>query len=44
MGICGWIFGQPLLRKRWLFFLSALALLPIELAFSFVHGRRVILF
>ena len=44
MGICGWILGQPLLRKRRLFLWSALALLPIELAFSFAHGRRVILF
>ena len=44
MGICGWILGQPLLRQRRLFFLTALTLLPIELAFRFAHGRRVILF
>jgi hypothetical protein len=44
MGICGWILGQPYLRKRRLFLMSALALLPIELIFSFAHGRRVILF
>jgi hypothetical protein len=44
MGICGWILGQPYLRERRLFLFSALALLPIELLFSFAHGRRVILF
>ena len=44
MGICGWILGQPNLRRRRAFLLSALALLPIEVVFSFAHGRRVILF
>jgi hypothetical protein len=44
MGICGWILGQPRLRQQRLFFLTALTLLPIQLVFSFAHGRRVILF
>lgn len=44
MGMCGWILGQPYLRQRRIFFFSALALLPVELVFSFAHGRRVILF
>ncbi len=44
VGICGWILGHSALRRRPLFFFSALALLPIELVFNFAHGRRVILF
>jgi hypothetical protein len=44
VGICGWILGHAQLRRRPLFFLPALALLPIELVFNFAHGRRVILF
>lgn len=44
MGMCGWILGRPSRGRRRLLLLSALALLPIELVFSFAHGRRVILF
>ena len=44
VGICGWILGHSQLRRRPLFFFSALALLPIELVFNLAHGRRVILF
>lgn len=44
VGVCGWILGHAELRRRPLFFASALALLPIELVFNFAHGRRVILF
>lgn len=43
-GICGWILGHEQLRRRPFFFLTALALLPVELVFNFAHGRRVILF
>ncbi len=43
-GMCGWILGSAILRRKPLFLASALALLPVALAFNFAHGRRVILF
>lgn len=43
-GMCGWILGQETLRRRSLFFYTAISLIPIQILFNFAHGRRVILF
>ena len=43
-GMCGWILGKEVLRRRPLFFYTAVSLIPIQILFNFAHGRRVILF
>ena len=43
-GMCGWILGKEALRRRPLFFYTAVSLIPIQILFNFAHGRRVILF
>lgn len=43
-GICGWVLGSSLLRRRPLYLATALALIPVALVLNLAHGRRVILF